>query len=133
MPVRSPPVRLFAHAMDKLSNSDLFDREDDATSLCVESPGPRAILDLEAWQAYCGFDRHGNHAQMEADFGPGTPLLTLSIAGNVPPGARIAKSCGEGQGAPPGPLALESWQSRGATKAKRRRCRRAAFLGNALI
>jgi hypothetical protein len=93
--------------MDNISDGNLFDQDDDATSLCVEYPEPRALLDLEAWQTYYGFDRGGGQAQIEASFDSETLLLTLSIAGDVPPGVNVAELYVEGEGASLGPVALE--------------------------
>jgi len=98
---------LFSRAMDNISDGNLFDQDDDATSLCVEYPEPRALLDLEAWQTYYGFDRGGGQAQIEASFDSETLLLTLSIAGDVPPGVNVAELYVEGEGASLGPVALE--------------------------
>jgi len=98
---------LFSRALDNISDGNLFDQSDDATSLCVEYPEPRALLDLKAWQTYYGFDRNGGQAQIEADFDPETLLLTLSIVGDVPPGVHVAELYIEREGASPGPVALE--------------------------
>jgi hypothetical protein len=66
-----------------------------------------ALLDLAVWQTYYGFDRSGGQAQIEADLNPATLLLTLSIAGDVPRGVCVAELPTLGEGASPGPLALE--------------------------
>jgi hypothetical protein len=105
--VGCPRRVLFGRAADNLCDGNLYDERDDRTSLCIASPEPRALLNLEAWQTYYGFDLHGDQARIDADFDPETLLLTLSIAGEVPTSVAIPGLYVEGEGLSPGPLALE--------------------------
>jgi hypothetical protein len=102
-----PQRILFARAEDNASDGNLFEEDDDAVSLCIEHPEPRALLDLDAWQRYYGFDRHGGQAGIEASFDPQTLLLTLSITGAVPPSVEVSELYVKGAGLSPGPLDLE--------------------------
>jgi hypothetical protein len=92
--------------MDNVSNGGLLDRNDTPRRRASNLPR-RVRSHLEAWQAYCGFDRHGGQARIEASLDPQTLLLTRSIAGDVPPGIRVAELHVEGEGTWPGPIALE--------------------------
>jgi hypothetical protein len=105
--VRCPRRVFFGRSADNLCDGNLYDECDDPTSFCVATPEPPALLNLEAWQAYYGFDRHGGQARIEADFDPETLLLTLSIAGEVPASVAVPGVYVEGEGLSPGPLALE--------------------------
>ena len=105
--VACPQRILFARAADNQSDGNLFDRRDDPTSLCVEHPEPRAILNLDAWQEYYGFDVHGRQAPIEADFDPQTLTLTLAVDGEIPPCAGVAELHDGQEGRPPGPVDLK--------------------------
>ena len=105
--VECPRRVFFGRSADNQCDGNLYDERDDLTSLCVAHPEPRALLNLEAWQAYYGFDLHGGQARIEADFDPETLLLTLSIAGDVPASAPVPELWTKGEGLSPGPLALE--------------------------
>jgi hypothetical protein len=105
--VDCPRRIFFGRAADNLCDGNLYDERDDRTSLCIAHPEPRALLNLEAWQTYYGFDAHGGQARIEADFDPETLLLTLSVAGEVPLSVPVPGVYVEGEGLPPGPLALE--------------------------
>jgi hypothetical protein len=105
--VGCPRRVFFGRATDNVCDGNLYDERDDRISLCVASPEPRALLNLEAWQTYYGFDLHGAQARIEADFDPEALLLTMSIAGEVPSSAAVPEMYIEGEGLPPGPLALE--------------------------
>jgi hypothetical protein len=105
--VGCPQRVFFGRAADNLCDGNLYDKRDDSTSLCVATPEPRALLNLAAWQTYYGFDRHGGQARIEANFDPETLLLTLSVAGDIPPSILVPELPDQGEGLSPGPLALE--------------------------
>jgi len=105
--VACPRRMLFSRTEENRSDGNLFDERDDATSLCVEYPEPRAILDLDAWQDYFGLDRNSCQAHIEADFDPETLVLTLRIEGELPECGSIAALHGE-EGPSPGPLEIEA-------------------------
>jgi hypothetical protein len=105
--VGCPHRVFFGRVADNVCNGNLYDERDDHISLCIAHPEPRALLDLEAWQTYYGFDPDGGQARIETDFDPEALLLTLSIAGDVPPSVPVPELWTEGNGLSPGPLALE--------------------------
>jgi len=107
MIVDCPKRILLSQVADNVCDGNLFDERDDATSLCVEYPQPRALLDLEAWRTYYGYDMHGGQARIDAGFDPETGLLNLSIAGDVPRSLAVPGMYVEGERQSPGPLALE--------------------------
>jgi hypothetical protein len=110
--VECPQRVFFGRAADNVCDGNLYDERDDHISLCIAHPEPRALLDLEAWQGYYGFDLHGGQARIEVDFAPETLLLTLSIAGDVPPSVPVPELWTKGEGLSPGPLALEPGRQR---------------------
>jgi hypothetical protein len=105
--VACPRRVFFGRAADNVCDGNLYDEREDHVSLCIAHPEPRALLNLEAWQTYYGFDLHGDQARIEADFDPETLLLTLSIVGEVPPSVLVPELYDKGEGLSPGPLALE--------------------------
>jgi hypothetical protein len=105
--VGCPRRVFFGRAADNLCDGNLYDERDDPTSLCIASPEPQALLNLEAWQTYYGLDTHGCQARIEADFDPDALLLTWSITGEVPSSVAVPGVYVEGEGLSPGPLALE--------------------------
>ena len=50
----------------------------------VSLPGAPSILDLEAWQKYFGFDKHGGYAEMYLDVDLDEMTLTWSVTGELP-------------------------------------------------
>lgn len=50
----------------------------------VSLPGSPSILDLEAWQKYFGFDKHGAYADMHLDVDLDSMTLTWSVTGELP-------------------------------------------------
>ncbi|MGC9346711.1 MAG: right-handed parallel beta-helix repeat-containing protein, partial [Anaerolineae bacterium] len=103
----SCPKRItLARTADNVSDGNLFDARDDATSFRVETPAPEALLDLAAWQRYYGFDRAGAQTTIEADFDPETLLLTLSIA-ETPAPVEVEGYPDAGKTPNAGPVALK--------------------------
>jgi Right handed beta helix region len=50
----------------------------------VSLPGSPSILDLQAWQKYFGFDKHGAYADMHVDVDLDAMTLTWSVTGELP-------------------------------------------------
>ena len=78
---QSPHRVYFARTGENVSDGNLFDDRDDATSLCIEFPEPKALLNLSAWQEYYGFDVNGRQLRIEADFDPERLTLSVEIHG----------------------------------------------------
>ena len=104
--VACPKRILFSRSADNQADGNLFDRRDDRTSLCVEFPDPPALLNLEAWQTYYGFDRAGAQADIEGQFDPQALTLTLAVEGNLPAGVAVAELHDDPGGGTPGPVDL---------------------------
>ena len=104
--VRCPQRILFSRTEENCSDGNLFDGRDDATSLCVEYPEPRALLNLAAWREYYGYDTHGGQATIEAEFDPETLQLTLEVSGKIPAGVLVPEFYDGREGAAPGPVEL---------------------------
>ena len=104
---RCPRRVLVARAPDNKVDGNIYDRRDDATSFRVETPAPPAVLDLDAWQRYYGFDAHGDQCEIEVDFDPDTLLLTLKLGEDVLPAMVVEALPDQDPGVGPGPVALE--------------------------
>ena len=76
----------------------------------VSGPGTPSILDLEAWQKFFGFDKHGAYADMNIAVDLDALTLTWSLAGDIPQAPTdvhfkqdmLGETAGEIR--PPGPL-----------------------------
>ena len=86
-----PKRILFAKAEDNRSDGNLFDWHDDAVSLCIEYPAPKARVNLESWRNNYGYDTHGGQVSIVAAFDPQTLTLTVDIDGDIPPAVKIAE------------------------------------------
>ncbi len=80
-----PKRVLFARADEVTADGNLYDASNDAVSLCVRYPEPQALLNLNAWQEYYGFDKHSTQATVEAAFDPEDLELGWRVEGDVPP------------------------------------------------
>ncbi len=98
--VECPRRILFGRAADNISDGNLFDAKNDATSLCIRYPEPAALLDLAAWQEYYGLDQNSVQAHIEADFDLETLTLTWRFDGPTPTCKEI-----------PGPFSAEQWEA----------------------
>jgi len=105
-----PKRILFSRNESNQSDGNLFDELDDSTSLCVEYPNPPAILNLDAWQEYYGFDQNGRQGQIKADFDSATLKLTLTVESNIPTCEMVEEFHDEKQIRSPGPVNLEQNQ-----------------------
>ena len=109
--VDCPKRILLSRAEENLCDGNLFDLEDDSTSLCVEFPAPKALLNLAAWQAYYGFDLHGAQARISASFNPETLELYLEVQGKIPQALPVSALHGEWDDLNPGPIKFEPGQN----------------------
>lgn len=106
--VGCPKRIMLSRVADNQSDGNLFDRRDDATSLCVEYPEPQALIDLSAWQDYYGLDENSRQALIEAEFDPESLTLTLKVDGEMPECKQVAELF-DGDAEPsPGPVRLEA-------------------------
>jgi len=55
----------------------------DMRSFCVQYPAPEAVLTLEAWQEFMGFDQHGAQQPFQASFNPGSLELEITLTDAV--------------------------------------------------
>ncbi len=117
--IACPKRILFSRSADNHADGNLFDRRDDRTSLCVEYPDPPAILNLEAWQTYYGFDRAGAQAQIEGAFDPQALTLSLAVEGDVPASVTVAELHDDPGGGSPGPVELKPGRQTYAIRAGR--------------
>ena len=108
--VECPKRILFSLSEDNQSDGNLFDERNDSTSLCVESPAPSSILNLDAWQEYYGFDKNSRQAQLEADFNQETLVLTLTFEGDIPMCAAVEELHDDAHTRSPGPVDLKQSQ-----------------------
>ena len=100
------PRRIFLARTDGCqSDGNLFDAANDATSFCVDTPAPSALLNLEAWQEHYGFDATSRQEKLEASFDTESLVLTLSLSGSIPACVPVPEA---GAAAPtPGPFELK--------------------------
>ncbi len=104
--VNCPKRILFSRAADNRAEGNLFDARDDATSLCVETPEPQALINLEAWREFYGYDVHGGRARIDAHLDPDALRLVVRLEEDVPARPGLAVLGEEGQVSFPGPVAL---------------------------
>ncbi|HUS59463.1 MAG TPA: hypothetical protein VM141_12500 [Planctomycetota bacterium] len=76
-----------------------------ATSFCVDTPAPAALLNLEAWQEHYGFDAASRQEKLEASFDPESLILTLSISGTMPACVPVPEA--GAAGTTPGPFEVK--------------------------
>jgi hypothetical protein len=107
---KCPKRLLFSRREDNQSDGNLFDGRDDSTSLCVEYPQPPALLNLDAWQEYYGFDRNSRQTSIEAEFNPEALTLTLKVEGDMPTGTAVKELHADIQTHSPGPVNLKQGQ-----------------------
>jgi hypothetical protein len=87
--VACPKRILLAKAENNLCDGNFYDQRDDAVSLCIEYPAPRARVNLDSWQHNYGYDLHGGQALIHADFDPSTLTLILDVVGDIPPAVKL--------------------------------------------
>ncbi|MBN1402066.1 MAG: right-handed parallel beta-helix repeat-containing protein, partial [Anaerolineae bacterium] len=68
--VGCPERILLSRTADNQCDGNLYHGADDFTSFCIEYPAPQAILDLEAWQTYYGYDQGATQAAITVSFDP---------------------------------------------------------------
>jgi len=123
--VECPHRIFFSRSQDNESDGNLFDVRTDLTpwlhaaavpgieaqalpiSFCIEHPEPEALLDLEAWQEYYGFDKNSAQAVIHAELDPETLVLTISVEGKLPKCSRITGISKEKGKLSPGPFDLK--------------------------
>lgn len=114
------PRRIFlGRAEDNESDGNLFDARDDAVSLCIRYPEPRATLNLAGWQEHYGLDTHSTQARVEVGFDADKLALTWEVEGELP-ACQPVEAMHEGAGErPPGPFDAAKWK-RGRGKGRQR-------------
>ena len=76
---------LFARREENTSDHNYFDARQDACSLCLEFPAPESLVDLAAWQQYCGLDLRSRQGGIAAEFDAATGELRVTLAAALPP------------------------------------------------
>ena len=91
-------------------DGNLFDERDDRGSLEVQDPARTARFNLAGWREIFGFDLHGRHARIDAQFDPDDLVLTLKIAGEPSTCAEVPEFHGQDEYPGPGPFDAETWR-----------------------
>ena len=97
-------------ADDNVSDGNLFNTAEDSASFIVESPPPKAILNLEGWRDYYGFDRNGSQAKIDVQFDPDSLELTWKVEGDLPSCQPVPVLHGEDDESIPGPFRADAWR-----------------------
>ncbi len=75
---------MFSIVDENQSDGNLFEKNDDPISLCVEYPAPQALVNLSAWQEYFGLDKNSSQIYIKAEFDPKSLKLILDVDGEIP-------------------------------------------------
>jgi len=103
------PVRVLLGRVDGTEcDGNLFDRRDDATSFCVQTPAPESRQNLAGWQRYYGLDANSRQVGIDAQFDAEELVLTVTLDADPPQCVRVLPiDPGEGP-ATPGPFELKA-------------------------
>ena len=117
--VGCPERILLAITADNQCDGNLYHVADDPTSFCIEYPAPTAILNLEGWRTYYGYDHSGAQASVTASFDPETLELGLKIEGDLPTCVPVPELHEEQRATSPGPCDLSAGRCRTRIRAGR--------------
>ena len=115
--VGCPERVLLSRTRENQCDGNLYDAADDFASFCIEYPEPAAILHLEGWRDYYGFDQHGTQATLTARFDPETLELAVDVEGDLPTCVPVPELHEEQMAASPGPYALDDGSCRVTVRA----------------